>query len=492
MSIDPQEETLRFLTSLDGGDGISTTHISHVVLGQSRVFKLKRAVAFPYLDFSTAQKRLANCEREVALNQRTAKRLYLGAHRITRIHNDGLELDGEGELVDAVVEMRRFDDKALLDKMAATNRLTEEIVEALARRIAAFHDQSEIVCSPGGFEAMSRVVDLTEVSLREAPPAPKPALDEHVARLRQLMHGNGPLLDSRHAQGKTRRCHGDLTLRNICMFEGAPTPFDCLEFSEELASIDVLYDLAFLLMDLCRVGQSALANIALNRYLDWRDETDGLPLLPFFLSLRATIRAYVAAQQRNTAEAGGYFDFARALTRNSMPCVVAVGGYSGSGKSSVAAALAPRIGSAPGARTINSDRLRKKLFGLEPAQRLPPEAYSGEVSARVYAQMREETNRIATAGWPVVVDAVFDLPESRDELEKIGRDAGVPFLGFWLDAGLDARVGRVESRRGDPSDATRDVLLHQMQRDPGEIRWRRIDADRDLDTIVREMAHFVS
>ncbi len=492
MSVDPQEETLRFLTSLDDGDGVSTTHISHVVLGRSRAFKLKRAVAFPYLDFSTAQKRLAMCEREVALNQRTAKSLYLGAHRITRIHNDGLELDGKGELVDAVVEMRRFDDKALLDKMAATNRLTKEIVEALARSIAAFHDQSEIVYSPGGLEAMSRVVDLTEVSLREAPPAPKPALDEHVARLRQLMHGNGPLLDSRHAQGKTRHCHGDLTLRNICMFDGAPTPFDCLEFSDELASIDVLYDLAFLLMDLCRVGQSALANIALNRYLDWRDETDGLPLLPFFLSLRATIRAYVAAEQPNAAEAGSYFRFARALTQNCMPCAVAVGGYSGSGKSSVAAALAPRIGVAPGARTINSDRLRKKLFGVEPAQRLPPEAYSSEVSERVYTQMREEAARIATAGWPVVIDAVFDLPESRPEIEKIARDAGVPFFGFWLDASLDARLARVDTREGDPSDATRDVLLHQMERDPGEIRWKRIDAARDLDTIVKEIAHFVS
>jgi aminoglycoside phosphotransferase family enzyme/predicted kinase len=492
MSIDPQEETLRFLTSLDDGDGVSTTHISHVVLGRSRAFKLKRAVAFPYLDFSTAQKRLAMCEREVALNQRTAKSLYLGAHRITRATNGGLELDGAGELVDAVVEMRRFDDQALLDKLAAADRLTPEIVEALARRIAAFHDQSAIVRSRGGLEAMSRVVDLTEVSLREAPPAPKPALDEHVARLRQLLQGCGPLLDARHSQGKTRHCHGDLTLRNICMFEGAPTPFDCLEFSDELASIDVLYDLAFLLMDLCRVGQRALANLSLNRYLDWRDETDGLPSLPFFLSLRATIRAYVAAEQQNAAEAEVYFEFARSLTRYSLPCVVAVGGYSGSGKSSVAAALAPRLGVAPGARTINSDRLRKKLFGVEPTQRLPPEAYFGEVSTHVYAQMREQAARVATAGWPVVVDAVFDLPESRAEIEKIARDAGVPYFGFWLNAGLDARLARVDIRRGDPSDATRDVLLHQMQRDPGEMRWKRIDAARDLDTIVREIAQFVS
>jgi len=280
-------------------------------------------------------------------------------------------------------------------------------------------------------------------------------------------------------------------MRNICLLDGVPTPFDCLEFSDELASIDVLYDLAFLLMDLCRVGKGALANLALNRYLDWRDEIDGLRLLPFFMSLRATIRAYVAAQQPNPKEAIAYFDLAHALVQDGAPCVIAIGGYSGSGKSSIAAELAPLIGPAPGARTLNSDRLRKKLFGAEPTERLPTEAYTGEISERVYARMFEEAARVVAASWPVVVDAVFDLPQSRAEIEQVAKDAGVPFHGFWLDADIGARLARVDIRQNDPSDATREVLLRQMQRGPGAIGWTQIDASRGLDVIVKEIARFI-
>ena len=257
---------------------------------------------------------------------------------------------------------------------------------------------------------MRRVVLLNEKSLRDFPPAPRGDIEAHDARLRALLQTHGPLLDARHARGKTRHCHGDLTLRNICVVDGAPTPFDCIEFSDELAAIDVLYDLAFLLMDLHRVGEGGLANFALNRYLDWRDECDGLGLLPFFMSLRATIRAHIGAAQNKPDEARRYFDLARELARDGAPCLIAIGGYSGSGKSSVAAALAPLIGAAPGARTLSSDRLRKRLHGAEPTRRLPKEAYASEVSARVYGEMMIEAGRVARAGWPVVVDAVFDRP----------------------------------------------------------------------------------
>ncbi|MGA9825027.1 MAG: aminoglycoside phosphotransferase, partial [Methylocystis sp.] len=371
MTADAQEETLRFLASLDGGGEIVSTHISRVVLGRTRAFKLKRAVAFPYLDFSTPPKRLAMCEREVALNRRTAPTLYRGSRRVTREADGGLALDGAGELVDAIVEMRRFDDGALLESFAARGALSAQIIEQLARKIAAFHDEAEIIREGGGSEAMRRIVLLNQKSLRDFPPAPPGNIETHDARLRALLQTHGPLLDARHARGKTRHCHGDLTLRNICIVDGAPTPFDCIEFSDELAAIDVLYDLAFLLMDLHRVGQGGLANFALNRYLDWRDECDGLGLLPFFMSLRATIRAHIGAAQNKPDEALGYFDLARELARDGAPCLIAIGGYSGSGKSSVAAALAPLIGAAPGARTLSSDRLRKRLHGAEPTRRLP-------------------------------------------------------------------------------------------------------------------------
>jgi uncharacterized protein len=487
MNSDAQDETLRFLASLDGGGEIVSTHISRVVLGRTRAFKLKRAVAFPYLDFSTPPKRLAMCEREVALNRRTAPTLYLGARRVTREADGCLSLDGAGDLVDAVVEMRRFDDDALLESFVARGALSTRIVEQLARKIAAFHDEAKIIRAIGGSEAMRRVVLLNEKSLNDFPPAPPGDMEPHKARLRALLQMHGSLLDARCAQGKTRHCHGDLTLRNICVVDGAPTPFDCIEFSDELATIDVLYDLAFLLMDLHRVGESGLANFALNRYLDWRDECDGLRLLPFFMSLRATIRAHIGAAQSKRDEARRYFDLARDLARDGAPCLVAIGGYSGSGKSSVAAALAPLIGAPPGARTLSSDRLRKRLHGAEPTRRLPKEAYAREISERVYGEMMLDAGRVARAGWPVVVDAVFDRPEARAGIERIAREASAPFHGFWLDVDLSARIARVETRREDPSDATPDVLLAQMKGETGAIGWRRIDAARGLDAIVAEI-----
>jgi len=491
MDADPQSETLRFLAGLEAGAEVVSTHISRVVLGKTRAFKLKRAVAFPYLDFSTPEKRWAMCAREAALNRRLAPALYLGAKRITREKDGALALDGAGELVDAIVEMRRFPNDALLDRRAAEGKLDAATIETLARRIAGFHDAAEVIAAGGGAAAMRRVLRLCEESLRGAALAPRGEIDAHVARLRAMLERGATLLDARHAAGKTRHCHGDLILRNICTLDGAPTPFDCIEFSDEIARIDTLYDLAFLLMDLWRVGARDLANAALNRYLDWRDETDGLPLLPFFMSLRATIRAHVAAAQGAQAEAKAYFELARALALDCAPAIVAVGGYSGSGKSSVAAALAPLLGAPPGARTIGSDRLRKRMFGAEPTQRLPPEAYEGSVSAKVYANMLAEAARVAGAGWPVVVDAVFDRPERRAEMEAAAKAQGAPFFGFWLDVDLGARLERVAARRGDPSDATAEVLLRQAQNDPGEIAWRKIGAARPAAEAAKEIAERV-
>ncbi|MGA9599476.1 MAG: aminoglycoside phosphotransferase, partial [Methylocystis sp.] len=340
MDIDPQAETLRFLSELEGGAKVVSTHISRVVLGATRAYKLKRAIVFPYLDFSTPQKRLAFCEREAALNARLAPRLYLGARRVTRAADGRLALEGQGELMDAVVEMRRFPDDALLETRAREGLLEEAEIERLARRLARFHDGAEIVRGSGGAEAMRQVLSLAAESLRDAPPAPADEIDAHLDRLSALLDRRAALIDARDARGCTRHGHGDLTLRNICLFEGEPTPFDCIEFSDALARIDTLYDLAFLLMDLWRLGLTRLANVALNRYLDARDEADGLPLLPFFMALRATIRAHVAVSQERMDEAREDFALAQRLAREGPPLVVAVGGFSGSGKSSVAAALA--------------------------------------------------------------------------------------------------------------------------------------------------------
>jgi aminoglycoside phosphotransferase family enzyme/predicted kinase len=494
-----QQDVVRFLSGLDKGKSETiSTHISIVVLKDERAYKLKREVVFPYLDFSTPQKRFAMCEREVALNRRTAPKLYLGVRRITREAGGELVFDGVGELVDAVVEMRRFDKDALFDRLAVAAALTTEMIETLAERIAKFHDQAPVDHKRGGYAAMKSLVDLSEASpLAKSKLIAADELASLAAKLEEAASRHRTLLDRRRDAGKVRRCHGDLILRNICLLDGEPTPFDCLEFSDELATIDVLYDLAFLLMDLWRRDQCDFANLALNRYLDHRDETDGLPLLPYFMALRATIRADVAATRVLQADGAGseaadearaYFKLASRLIEPSAAQIIAIGGLSGSGKSSVATRLAPLIAPAPGARTVNSDRIRKKLFGVAPTQRLPQSAYVSQVSERVYELLRDQAQSVATSGWPVIADAVFDRAEDRATIQAVAREARTSFQGFWLDADIERRMERVGARANDVSDAKREVLMAQLRHDCGDIAWSRIDASRDLDSVVADIA----
>jgi uncharacterized protein len=295
------------------------------------------------------------------------------------------------------------------------------------------------------------------------------------------------LLGRRRAEGKVRRCHGDLHLRNICLLDGEPTLFDCLEFSEALASIDILYDLAFLLMDLEYRGLGDFANLILNRYLDLTGEDDGLLAMPLFLSLRAAIRAHVTAtvMERTAhaeindmaAEARRYLELAARLLRPQPRRLVAIGGLSGSGKSTLAAALAPMIG----ARVLRSDVIRKGLFGVAPETRLPVIAYTVEVSHQVYETLRLRAAAALTAGYSVIIDAVSLHPEERQSFAAVAEAAAVPFSGLWLAAPAPTMEGRLYARRGDASDASPEVLAQQLRHDPGPMDWVIIDASTGPD-----------
>ncbi len=308
MGEDAQRETIAFLRDVcaRAGDGSApmSTHISHVYFAGDTVYKLKRAVRTSYLDFSTSEKRLAACKTELILNRRTAPQLYRAVRRITR-EPDGLAFDGPGECVDAVVEMRRFDQSDLLDDMVLRGALTARHVEALARKIAAFHEAAAPSTAHGGVRGVGDVLAMNEAALRSSFLAREQDVSPVCEAMRAQLARNASLLDARREAGKVRRCHGDLTLRNIAMIDGEPTPFDCLEFDEALATIDVLYDLAFVLMDLWHRSRGDLANALLNRYLDVADESDGLALLPLFIAMRAVIRAHVTARMSQDAEGAG-------------------------------------------------------------------------------------------------------------------------------------------------------------------------------------------
>lgn len=479
-----------------GGEEIQT-HISHLFVGGEVAWKLKRAVKLPYADFSTVRQRLACCQREVELNRRTAPRHYLGVRRIT-LGPDGLAFDGPGELVDAVVEMRAFDQSSLLDRLAVRGDLTLLLAERLATAIARLHE----CCPPDhrpGSERVAEVLSVNEASLSQTRVFPRDEVAHLNAAFRAAAAAWRAELDARAEAGRVRLAHGDLHLRNIFLDGDAPVIFDCIEFNDALATVDLLYDLAFLLMDLRHRGLPDLANLVLNRYLDQTGDEGGMALVPFFMALRAAVRAHVTATAIDEgadtavrrAEARAYFDLARRLLHAPPAVVVAVGGLSGSGKSTVAEMLAAQIGGGAGARYLSSDRQRKALHGVAPETRLPPEAYGAESSGQVYRAIIERAQRLAATGVSVVTDAVFARPAERTRIAASAEAANVPFHGFWLDAPAELLRGRVARRKGGPSDATLTVLEAQLSYDLGPIAWTRLDAASRPDTLAERIAAVV-
>jgi aminoglycoside phosphotransferase family enzyme/adenylate kinase family enzyme len=495
-----QDTTIAFLRALaerEGGDQERIdTHAAIVFLGGDKCWKLKRAVWFPFLDFSTVEKRQAACEAEVRLNRRTAPDIYLGHRAINRRADGALGLGGEGETVDWVVVMRRFDQDLLFDRMAERGALTADHITELADEIAEFHEMAEQSPGFGGADATRWIVDDNIEELAAMPETFGEAAVKALKHLSEHALANcATLLDERRAAGFVRHCHGDLHLRNILLWNGRPTLFDCLEFDENLACTDVLYDLAFLLMDLEHRGRRDFANLAINRYLQRAGDLGGLAAMPLFKSCRAAVRAKVeasgAAVQRDQTLADGmrvaardYLSLATAFLAPHAPVLIGIGGESGSGKSTVAAALAPRLDGPAGALVLRSDVTRKRLFGCRMEEPLPREAYSREATERTYTQLIEDAGIVLAAGMTVIADAVYADPAERDALERAAREAGVPFQGFWIDVPVEIRIERVSGRRDDASDATVEFLRAHPTREQGPMGWTRIDASGAADEVV--------
>jgi aminoglycoside phosphotransferase family enzyme/predicted kinase len=501
MLMEDQGNTLAFLSaeaaqSYDGQVDTIETHISVIILCGESVWKLKRAVCLPYVDFSTPDKRLKACLKEVDLNRRTAPMLYRGVRRITRQNDGRLCFDGCGELIDAVVEMKRFKEDGLFDRLCQRGELTPARLTELARAIGRFHAQAVVNHCRTGAANMAAVLDINERAFAATQSFPHADVAALIVVTKAAFDCRAALLDRRERAGKIRRCHGDLHLRNICLVDGAPTMFDCLEFDDAMATIDVLYDLAFLIMDLWHRGLAQSANFVLNRYLDEYDEGDGIALLPFFMSVRAAIRAHVTATRAEASsgdlrghlanEAQAYLVLARDLLKPKPARLVAIGGVSGTGKSTLAAAIADRVGPAPGARIVSSDRIRKRLHAVSAETRLPDAAYCPEVSERVYAALVTEARTNIANGHGVIADAVFDRPEDRQKMQQIAAEAGVAFQGLWLEAPSEVLVARVTARRDDPSDATVQVVRAQLARGSRAAEWQHIDTLAGPAAVARE------
>jgi uncharacterized protein len=508
--VSDQTEVVAFLMRPESYDGTASrveridTHGAMIFLAGERAYKLKRAVKLPYLDFSTLDKRRAVCERELELNRRTAKSLYLDVLCIRRGPDGRLHFGADGEPVDWVVVMKRFPQEAVLDRMSAAGRLGPALMMPLAHVVRRFHADAARKPDADWLATLSQIIGTLEETFSGEDAAPL-GLDagSYLAALRQELEARAPLLSERQQQGYVRCCHGDLHLKNIVLLDGKPVLFDAIEFDEDLSNMDVLYDLGFLLMDLWHRGAKPEANAVLSAYFEGdagAGEMAGLRLLPLFLSLRAAIRGMVGVHmlsvvpQEKRAETEqsvrDYAALARDLLEPQPAVLLCVGGLSGTGKTTVARALAPSTGPAPGAIHLRSDVQRKLMFGVAPASPLPPEAYSGEASGRVYRRLLEKAAPILQAGHAVILDAGFREPEQRKAAEQLARATGVAFHGLWLHANAGEMLARVEQRRGDASDAGRDIVLRQLQsRIAPPAGWTVIEAGGRLDqTLARAQA----
>ena len=472
-----QEIVARFLSKLADCAPIET-HISAVFVGKDTVWKLKKAVQLPFLDFSSLDAREFFLRRELALNKASAPAIYRDVIAVSRQTDGSLAL-GDGQPIDWVMRMARVPSGDFLNLIADRGDLTPNLLDAVGDCVVSDQDRRPVVHGWDSAAALSRV---TDGNARSALAAGLPA--GRVADWRQRMQAAiaalRPWLSDRAASGCVRRCHGDLHLQNICLWDGHPVPFDALEFDEALATIDTGYDLAFLLMDLDQCVGRAAANRVLNRTIARRGDAAMTQGLPVFMSERAMIRAHVAAASGQTAAASRYLAAASDYLMPAPPLMIAIGGLQGTGKSTLARLLAPTLGRAPGAVVLRSDELRKRLHDIAPEERLPPSAYQEDVNQMVNAALLRMAGDVAAGGHAVIMDATFLDPKMRQCAENTARAVHVPFLGIWLQAPLPVLEQRISLRRDDASDATLDVLHRSAAANAGPINWMQIDAtDRD-------------
>ena len=481
-----QDEVIRFLRSgrafLDSGavDHVQT-HCAHVFLCGAVALKIKRAVRYDYLDQSTPDLRRALLERELELNRPAAPMIYRDVVPVTRTADGRLDLDGSGQPVEWVLRMHRFAADCEMTAVAASGRLSDPVAEALGSVVQRFHAGCPVRQDQGDDLIRDILDELGRVLIPFDGVVGGGHVETFLERSRKRLSDLAPALRDRSALGHVKRVHGDLHLRNLLLIDGQPVLFDALEFDERLATCDVLYDLAFLLMDLCHRGLVRQANTAMTAYLlaATGAEDAGLSALPLFLSVRAAIRAMVLLQTDqatgqtgvSTEEARRYLVQAVAHLDRTRPALIAVGGISGTGKTVLARDVAAGIGACPGAVHLRTDTERKTAAGHVD--------YALSARGAVYDRMFARAVTLLAAGRSVVLDGTFLDEAQRTAAVELASRAGVAFYGLWLTAPERVLVGRVTERQGDASDADAEVVRAQFALAGANVplpHWTTIDA----------------
>ncbi len=450
------------------------THVSYVFLTGDYAYKVKKPVNFGFLDFSTLEARQHFCLEEIQMNQQNAPEIYLEVLPITQ-SDDQFELGGTGQTVEYVLKMREFPQDDLFISMFEQGRLTEAHMEELGRIVAQFHAKAQTNDYIRRFGEVSKVRQAIDENYEQTENyIGGPQTSQQFEQTKQFTDAffakKQELFNSRIQNNKIRECHGDLHLRNICLWQDKIQLFDRIEFNEPFRFVDVMYDIAFAVMDLEARGHKELGNAFLNTYIEQTGDWEGLQVLPLYLSRQAYVRAKVTsfllddpgvpedAKKEATATAADYYRLAWQYTQQRKGQVILMSGLSGSGKTTVGRHLARRLG----AIHLRSDAVRKHLAGIPLEQTGGAELYTSAMSQKTYDRLLELGIKLAKIGFPVILDAKYDREAFRTEAIAQAQHNQLPVKIIYCTAPEEVLRDRLLSRTGDVSDATADLLSQQQ------------------------------
>ncbi len=457
---------------------IIQTHISVILLGKHRVLKLKKPVDFGFLDYTTLEKRLIACDREVALNSRLCPEIYIGTQPIIE-DNKGFRFSSDGKVIDYGVLMKRLAEEQMLDHLVANDTVSEAMVIRIARKLSAFHLAARRGVDIDPFGGLEAVRFNWEENFEQT----KPFIDRTISAsdfeiienwVYRWIDENEDLLNERVKHGHICDGHGDLRCESICVTNGICI-FDCIEFNDRFRCADVANEAAFLAMDLAAYGRPDLGYLFFERYSEFSGDDQLFKLFSFYRCYRAFVRGKVLSFQLDEAEltkedhksakekAEHYFKIAlESIRQLKSPTVIMVAGLSGTGKTSVARAIAGELG----LRIVSSDAVRKSLFGdKNDSSRYGEGIYSKESTRLTYQEMFEKGFKILQTDGGVILDATFQDVSGREMLkekaELIGANCCV--IECRLNSELVRRRLTVRTEKQDGfSDATWETYQRQL------------------------------
>jgi aminoglycoside phosphotransferase family enzyme/gluconate kinase len=449
------------------------THISYVLLTGDYAYKIKKPLNFGFLDYSTLDKRHHFCNEELRLNQRGAAELYLDVVAIVQ-RGERFQFAEQGTPVEYAVKMRQFPQDALLSHQFREGQLTLELLDWLADVIAEFHHQAETndyIRSFGEIPQIRAAFDENYEQTQQyiGGPQTQAQFDETRAYTDQFFAKRNDLFASRIQNNWIRECHGDLHLGNICLWNDALFLFDCIEFNEPFRFVDVMFDIAYIVMDLEVGKRPDLSNAFLNAYVEQTGDWEGLQVLPIYINRQTYVRAKVTSfmlddtsvsdedKQQAFQTASSYYQLAWEYSKPRQGQLIVMSGLSGSGKTTAARLLARRIN----AIHIRSDAVRKHLGEIPLHQRGSDGLYTPEMTQKTYNRLLSLGTMLASQGYSVILDAKYDRASLRDDVITRAGIHELPLKILHCTAPMEVLKERLQNRSGDIADATTDILAGQ-------------------------------